>query len=155
MNRAVKLSVRSKDQLAKFDGRIVDLFGDSGGNVGVNTMNSSNKRRHERYTVSVAAWIEFYGDTETRGSVSRDISIEGARFSSVRPTLVGEPVLVRIQLGRTMPMIECKGRIVWTRQMQNRLHDFAVRFVDLSDHERSELHKFIMGRMQKPEYAAV
>src|SRR5689334_4132683 len=60
----MELSTKVQDQLKKFDGRIVDLFGDSDGNARVRTMNTKQcNRRHERYAVPVAAWIEFYGDT--------------------------------------------------------------------------------------------
>ena len=155
-SRNMELSTKVRDQLIKFDGRIVDLFGDSDGNARVGTMsNKKCDRRHERYTVPVAAWIEFYGDTNSRGAISRDVSAEGARFSSVRPTLVGEPVIVRMQLGRAQTPMECKGRIVWSKYMPNRLHEYGVRFVDLSEEERSGLLGFLTGHVQSPAYAAV
>jgi hypothetical protein len=152
----MELSTKVRDQLQKFDGRIVDLFGDSDGNARVRTMDSKMcNRRHERYAVPVAAWIEFYGDTNTRGTISRDMSAEGARFSSIRPTLVGEPVIVRMQLGRTQAPMECKGRVVWSKFMPNRLHEYGVRFVDLTDEEQVALRAFLTGHFQSPAYAAV
>ena len=116
---------------------------------------TTSKRRHERFAVPVAAWLEFFGDTDTRGTVSRDVGAEGARFSGVRPALVGEPVIVRMQLGRGTQPVECKGRIVWSKMMPNRLHDFGVRFLDLSEEERAELLGFLAGHFQSPAYAAV
>ncbi|NUM55599.1 MAG: PilZ domain-containing protein [Candidatus Hydrogenedentes bacterium] len=152
----MKLSAKTQDQLKKFDGRIVDLFGDSDGNGRVGTMNTKQcNRRHERYAVPVAAWIEFYGDTNTRGTISRDVSAEGARFSSIRPTLVGEPVIVRMQLGRAQTPMECKGRVVWSKYMPNRLHEYGVRFVDLSEEEQSGLLGFLTGHVRSAAYEAV
>ncbi|MDZ4857679.1 MAG: PilZ domain-containing protein [Candidatus Hydrogenedentes bacterium] len=152
----MRLSTTLQNQLARFDGRIVDLFGDSDGNAGVRTMDQkTNERRHERFAVPVAAWIEFYGDAVTRGTVSRDVSAEGARFSSVRPAAAGEPVIVRMQLGRGAQSIECKGRVVWTKQMPNRLHDFGVRFIDLTEDERFDLVGHLNTRTNTPAYAAV
>lgn len=154
--KAMELSTKVRDQLIKFDGRIVDLFGDSDGNARVRTMSTKIcSRRHERYPVPVAAWIEFYGDSHSRSALSRDVSAEGARFSGIRPALTGEPVLVRMQLGRTQTPMECKGRIVWSKSMPNRLYEFGVRFVDLSEEEQSNLLGFLTGRIQSPAYAAV
>ncbi|HRK34960.1 MAG TPA: PilZ domain-containing protein [Candidatus Hydrogenedentes bacterium] len=115
----------------------------------------TNARRHERYQVPIAAWIEFHGDAETRGTVSRDVSAEGARFSSVRPMLAGEPVIVRMQLGRGAQIVECKGRVVWTKQMPNRLHDFGVRFVDLDEDEQGDLLGHLHARINTAAYAAM
>ncbi len=152
----MRLSTAVQKQLARFDGRIVDLFGDSDGNAGVRTMQQvTNARRHERYQVPIAAWIEFHGDAETRGTVSRDVSAEGARFSSVRPMLAGEPVIVRMQLGRGAQIVECKGRVVWTKQMPNRLHDFGVRFVDLDEDEQGDLLGHLHARINTAAYAAM
>ena len=152
----MELSKKVQIQLQQFDGRIVDLFGDSDGNARVGKMDTKQcNRRHERYAVPVAAWIEFYGDANSRGTISRDISSEGARFSSIRPTLVGEPVIVRMQLGRAKPVMECKGRVVWSEYMPNRLHEYGVRFVDLTEEEQSGLLGFLTGHIQSPAYAAV
>ena len=152
----MELSKTVRIQLQQFDGRIVDLFGDSDGNARVGKMDTKQcNRRHERYAVPVAAWIEFYGDANSRGTISRDVSSEGARFSSVRPTLVGEPVIVRMQLGRAKPVMECKGRVVWSKYMPNRLHEYGVRFVDLTEEEQSGLLGFLTGHIQSPAYAAV
>jgi len=112
-------------------------------------------RRHKRHKVGVYAWLEFCHETTTRGTLSEDLALEGARFSSMRPVVVGERVLVRMQLERSRGPIECKGRICWTKNQPNRLHTFGVRFVDLCEDEQGHLASFLDGTRPNPAYAAV
>lgn len=112
-------------------------------------------RRHNRHKVAVCAWLDFYHENTTRGTVSEDLSLEGARFSSMRPVNVGERVLVRMQLDRAGTPIECKGRVCWTASQPNRLHTFGVRFVDLSEDERGNLSTYFDGNRYPTVCAAV
>ncbi len=112
-------------------------------------------RRHPRHKVAVCAWLDFHHEKTARGTVSEDLAVEGARFSSMRPVVVGERVLIRMQLDRSGGPIECKGRICWARTQANRLHTFGVRFVDLSDDERGCLGSYLDGTWPTPAYAAV
>lgn len=112
-------------------------------------------RRHSRYTVAVCAWLDFRCENTTRGTVSEDLSLEGARFSSMRPVAVGERVLVRMQLSRAGGPIECKGRVCWSNSLPNKLHTFGVRFVDLSEDERNGLSTYFDGNQPSTAYAAV
>ncbi|GMU93270.1 MAG: hypothetical protein AMXMBFR4_23280 [Candidatus Hydrogenedentota bacterium] len=138
-------------------------FGDFGGkqNAVVRHMmkymeaRRTNQRRHTRHNVSIAAWLEFENDSVYRGTVSTDLGIEGARFSSLTPVEVGQRVLVRMQLGHTSNVIECKGRVCWSQPMPNRLYDFGVRFVDLDEEECSRLQSFLERWQMRTAYAVV
>lgn len=112
-------------------------------------------RRHCRHRVAVCAWLDFHHEKTTRGTVSEDLSLEGARFSSMRPVNVGDGVLIRMQLDRTVGAIECKGRVCWTASQPNRLHTFGVRFVDLSEDERGSLSNYFDGNHHPTVCAAV
>jgi hypothetical protein len=112
-------------------------------------------RRHSRHSVAVCAWLDFRCENTTRGTVSEDLSLEGARFSSMRPVAVGEPVLVRMQLDRSGGPIECKGRVCWSNSLPNKLHTFGVRFVDLSEDERNGLSTYFDKHLPTTAYAAV
>jgi len=112
-------------------------------------------RRHQRHKVAVCAWLDFHRENTTRGTVSEDLAVEGARFCSMRPVAVGEGVLVRMQLEPSAGPIECKGRICWTRSQPNELHTFGVRFVDLSEEEQGYLASYLGGNRPNPVYATV
>lgn len=116
---------------------------------------SKDSRRHKRHRVAVCAWLDFRHENSARGTVSEDLAVEGARFSSLRPVVVGEPVLVRMQLDRSRGPIECKGRICWTKSQPNHLHTFGVRFVDLCEEEQGHLASFLDRTRPNPAYAAV
>lgn len=112
-------------------------------------------RRHQRHKVAVCAWLDFHQERTTRGTVSEDLAVEGARFSSMRPVSVGEGVLVRMQLDRSGGPIECKGRVCWAQSQPNQLHTFGVRFVDLSEEEQVYLASYLDGKWPATAYAAV
>ena len=133
-------------------------FGDSGIRAELIYMNKHKKteqRRHQRRRVGVCAWLQFNGDDATRGMVSVDMAPEGAQFSSIKPVNVGERVLVRLQLGPSHPIVECKGTVCWAAPMPNRLHHFGVRFLDLRDDERASIEGFLHRPSARPTLAAV
>jgi hypothetical protein len=115
------------------------------GNRTVNRQND-NRRRHERTKRPLCAWLEFQDEAGGRGMVTVDLGAEGAQFTSMQPVVPDEPVLVRLQTGPGGKALECKGRVCWIRFMPNRLFNFGVRFVDLTDHERDSLTSIINNK---------
>ena len=113
--------------------------------VKVMDTNLNDSRRHIRQRVTACAWLEFSQETLPRATTTLDLAIEGARFSSMKPATLGDPVLVRLQLGTSPRYIECKGKVCWTDRMPNRLYNFGVRFVDLYEDERLRLEQFLSG----------
>jgi len=106
--------------------------------------------------MGASAWLRFAGERDARGTVSLDLSKQGAQFSGIRPAEDGTPVLVHLQLASGSPVIECKGRVCWSRLMPNGLHNFGVRFLDLLDDEAALIERFLSGGPRLlPRLAAV
>ncbi|MCP4644658.1 MAG: PilZ domain-containing protein [bacterium] len=115
----------------------------------------AERRRHRRHTDAVCAWLEFDTENAVRGMVSTDLSIEGARFASVRPVRPGDRALLCMQLGANPHAIECKARVCWSETMPDGLHYFGVRFIDLHCEEEEALAGFLGERQRTPVLAAV
>ncbi len=115
----------------------------------------AERRRHPRKPVGACAWLEFDGENAVRGMVSSDLSLEGARFTDVRPVIPGASTLVSVQIEAQTRPIECKARVCWTRRAAGGLYEFAVRFLDLHTEEQEDLARFLAGTRTAPAMAAV
>lgn len=104
------------------------------------------KRRFHRHTESVCAWLTFHYDTLQCGTLTEDISAEGACFSTLRTVNAGEHVLLHLQVDPGG--IECKGKVCWIQPMSNGLNRFGIRFIDLLDDEREQLSRYLQRRDQ-------
>jgi hypothetical protein len=125
--------------------------------LGVSSMEVKRKidRRHKRMAVPVCAWLDFRGDSATRAMRSLDLSLEGARFATIRPVRTGDAVMARLEIRSGESAVECKGRVCWVRPMQDRVRHFGVRFVDLSDEERSRIEQLLNEAARQAPLAAV
>jgi hypothetical protein len=110
------------------------------------------KRRYARHGESVCAWLTFHYDALQCGTLTEDLSSEGACFSTLRPIHAGEQVLLNLQVDPTG--IECKGKVCWALTMPNGLNRFGVRFVDIGDDEREQLSHYLVRRQQLRQDAA-
>jgi len=113
---------------------------------------TQDRRTRNRTTQPVCAWLSFGPDEAPYGVLSIDVGADGARFGALRPVRVDERVLVSIQLPFTA--IECKGRVRWSKHVDNGLQCFGVQFVDLQDNDRAQLQRFIR-RSAQPERLAL
>ncbi|GMW00826.1 MAG: hypothetical protein AMXMBFR84_19630 [Candidatus Hydrogenedentota bacterium] len=106
---------------------------------------SNDLRRNTRAPIAVCAWIDFRGETKSRGMTSVDLSVDGARFISMRPVTEGDLLIIRLQLHAAGEPVECKARVSWNKRLPSGLHQFAVRFLDLCDDERDEIQALVDG----------
>lgn len=112
------------------------------GSSGVNVMGAStDKRRFNRVEESVCAWVTFRKDSAAYGTLTMDLGLEGARFSTLKNVHIGDQLLVFLQLPNMS--IECKGKVCWTEPGVDGLSSFGVRFLDLRDAEREYLSRFL------------
>ena len=66
-----------------------------------------------------------------------NLARQGAQFRTPRPIEAGEQVLVGLQLDPET-LIECKGKVCWSRCVPGEDYKAGVRFVDLAyDEEES------------------
>jgi Tfp pilus assembly protein PilZ len=102
---------------------------------------TAEKRRFSRVEESVCAWVTFRKDSAAYGTLTMDLGMEGAKFSTLKNVNIGEQVLVFLQLPNMS--IECKGKVCWTESSCTGLSSFGVRFLDLRDTERDCLNRFL------------
>jgi len=101
----------------------------------------TDNRRFPRIDDSVCAWLSFKKDNAAYGTTTVDLGAEGARFSTLKNVRVGEHVIVCLQL--PWMSIQCKGKICWTGSERGGLSSFGVRFLDLEEHERDYLGRYV------------
>jgi hypothetical protein len=99
----------------------------------------TEKRRFARTDETVCAWLSFRHEQAAYGTLTMDLGLEGARFSTLHNVNVGEQLLVCLQL--PWQNIECKGRICWSAAGPSGLPCFGVRFLDLRETERDYLYR--------------
>jgi hypothetical protein len=104
------------------------------------------RRRFARHDESVCAWLTFHYDALQCGTLTEDLSAEGACFSTLRRVNAGEQLLLHLQVDPTG--IECKGKVCWTSSMPNGLNRFGVRFVDIRHDEQDQLSHYLTRRQQ-------
>lgn len=109
------------------------------------------RRRFERYHESICAWLTFHYDTLQYGTLTEDVSVDGACFSTLRKVNAGEHLMLHLQV--EPGGIECKGKVCWIQPMPNGLNRFGVRFVDLMDDERDHLARHLARRARQREEA--
>ena len=86
---------------------------------------------------------------------SLDLSTEGARFATIRSVTKGDLVMVRLEVRAGAPAVECKGRICWVEPMEDRVREFGVRFVDLTEDERLEIDQAMVEAATQHTLAAI
>ena len=110
-----------------------------------------DRRRFVRHDESVCAWLSFHYDSLQCGTLTEDLSSEGACFSTLRKVNSGEQILLHLQVDPAG--IECKGKVCWIQPMPNGLNRFGVRFVDIRDDERDQLSHYLVRRTRQREQA--
>jgi Tfp pilus assembly protein PilZ len=105
------------------------------------SITAAEKRRFNRVEESVCAWVTFRKDSAAYGTLTMDLGMEGAKFSTLKNVNIGEQLLVFLQLPNMS--IECKGKVCWTESSPGGLSSFGVRFLDLRDTERECLNRFL------------
>lgn len=110
------------------------------------------QRRFDRRDENVCAWLTFHYDTLQCGTLTEDLSSEGACFSTLRRVNPGEHLLLHLQVDPSG--IECKAKVCWTQAMPNGLNRFGVRFVDILEDERDQLSNYLTRRARQRDSAA-
>ena len=109
------------------------------------------RRRFERTAKPVCAWLSFGGDEVTCGTLTMDLSLSGARLSTLRHVRTGDVVSVRIQLPSSC--IECSAEVRWSDLASNGLRYFGVAFVGLNDLAQRHLTRFLRRALGLAEAA--
>ena len=104
-------------------------------------LHTEEKRRFCRIEETICAWVTFRKDSAAYGTLTMDLGMEGARFSTLKDVCAGDHVLVFLQLPNMS--IECKGKVCWTETRGDGMSDFGVRFLDLRDVEREYLGRYL------------
>lgn len=112
------------------------------------------RRRHPRFSAGACAWLEFAGE-DTLGTVSVDMSLEGAQFAGIREVQPGQRVLACLQTRPGAQPIECKARVCWSRHMADGLCHFGVRFMDLNHDDHENVEAFLAERSSVAALMAV
>lgn len=99
------------------------------------------KRRSARVEENVCAWLQFRKDGAAYGTLTVDLGMDGARFSTLKQVTVGEMLLISLQLPSAS--LECKGRICWVNSEDAGQLNFGVRFLDLRDVERERISRHV------------
>ena len=115
---------------------------------------TDNKRRHRRFAVPACTWLQFRNERAACATVSIDLSEEGARYCAIGPVEPGRPVLAHVQLRPGGLYLECKAAVCWSEKMDDGLHHFGLRFLDLSELEREQLAEFLAHGHSRPILAA-
>ena len=102
---------------------------------------AAERRRHPRARETVCTWLSFKNTKVAYGTLTSDISPDGAQFVAGETMQVGEKVLLNLQL--PAEAIECKGKICWNSRRADGSCAFGVRFLDLLPAERSQLGLFL------------
>jgi len=102
---------------------------------------NDDRRRFPRAKRTVCAWISLRDNATEYGTLTVDLSSDGASFCALSTIEVGERVLLSLQMRSVS--IECKARVVWTSVRSDGLHHFGVRFLDLSTTERRVIADFV------------
>jgi hypothetical protein len=100
-------------------------------------------RRHGRFRKEAPAWLSFRDTPEPCGATTLDLSPEGASFqirSRVKPRV---PVILKLSLEGHAPPLEAKGKVCWAAPGPDGTHQFGVRFLDLTEDERTRLGRFL------------
>ena len=99
------------------------------------------KRRFVRVEEPVCAWLQFRRDGAAYGTLTIDVGLEGARFTSLRQVRIGDHLMVSLQLPSMT--IECKGKVCWSSLDDLDTLCFGVRFLDLREAEREHLNRYL------------
>jgi c-di-GMP-binding flagellar brake protein YcgR len=99
------------------------------------------RRRYARSQRTLCAWLSACEDESALGTRTVDLSCGGACFSSLSPIDVGKKLLVSLEMPPAT--IECKAKVCWNNLSSNGLHYFGVKFLDVSEHERNLLERFM------------
>jgi uncharacterized protein (TIGR02266 family) len=100
-----------------------------------------NRRRHQRYRVSLAArlnadgpWVTAHADNLSQG---------GARFSLDAPLLEGSPVKVDLRLAGGGEAIRASGTVIWCNEHMDVGFQAGVSFADFDTATRERLDQFL------------
>lgn len=105
-------------------------------------VSTQNRRRYTRQALSVPASLRFHEEEAPLLTLTQDVGLEGAKFSTGRAVEPGVPVLLRLQLGDGR-VLECKAKVCWSRDADGESTDFGIRFLDLHEDEREFLRQFL------------
>ncbi len=104
---------------------------------------SSDRRRYQRFELSVCVWLRFHNDPSVHATTTVDVSPEGARFTANHRARPEEHVLLYMQLEPVAYTVECKGKICWAEAQPTGGTAFGVRFLDLGDEEHDNIVRTI------------
>ncbi|HIJ66342.1 MAG TPA: PilZ domain-containing protein [Candidatus Hydrogenedentes bacterium] len=95
------------------------------------------KRHYPRFGDNVCAWLSFMNDSAVYASLTMDLGLSGARFSTHHSVRKGEGVDLHLQL--PAGAVQCSGTVCWTRAKSDGMQMFGVEFGRLTDQERVHL----------------
>ena len=111
------------------------------------------KRRHPRGEGDVCAWLSFPDDTAIYASLTMDLGLNGARFSTHRQVRKGDAVRLHLEL--PVGVVQCAGTVCWCRVKSDGQHTFGVQFTELREADRSNLRLHLGSEALMPWLAAV
>jgi hypothetical protein len=85
--------------------------------------------------------LSFRTDGTAYGTLTLDLGPHGARFSTLKRVHVSERVLLDIQLPSAN--IGCEGSVCWVTPRSDGQYDFGVRFLNITEGQRSFLERFL------------
>lgn len=83
-------------------------------------------------------------------SFARNISTKGFSFLSFIPFKEEDVISYKLYLSNDKEFMEGKGKIVWRKisdflsSATNKLYEFGVEFVDISDDDRDKIYKYVL-----------
>ena len=100
-------------------------------------------RRHGRFRREAPAWLDFRDAPGPCDATTLDLSREGASFQARQQVRPRTPVILRLMLDSQSPPIEAKAKVCWVAPRPGGVHEFGVRFLDLSEDEQARLGLYL------------
>ena len=117
--------------------------------------NRDEKRRFIRRPSKAAAWLHAARNDVAHLAVAHNVSEGGALLCCSHSAIVGEPLLLSLELQADERPFECKARVTWVRQDKSGKHEFGVRFLDLDEYEIDDLRYMLSGTRSMELVSAV
>ncbi|MBN2441463.1 MAG: PilZ domain-containing protein [Spirochaetales bacterium] len=101
----------------------------------------SEKRRFQRYNITVSVSYMNTDDTKTTDAQSKNISSSGICLSSIQPMKLKSTV--KLTFSMESQTIHVLGRVIWSEQVLPRLFDNGIEFLSMSEEHLKVIEKYI------------
>ncbi len=104
------------------------------------------RRRSPRYAISLV--IEISSGGEQQVAHTMNLSLTGVRVVTKRPLTNGGEVAVQIFLFKSereamVGPVEAKGRVVWTKCVNEGIFEGGIEFFSIPEHQKGWLESFL------------